>query len=273
MVDKTVACCRPTREVQSKTCMSGERRDTERETGKRIWQVYADHIGLPEAGPARRSLPREGNDRMEGRRRPRLVGRFLAAISVIVAVAGGMSVWLQPSASRDIVDRFSDLMTQHSAPVATAPSEMGDAPGRRPTHDATVARPIAMPPSSVVEMSGTLSAATKHEGIDVTYRIAFEFGSDRINAESKRILDEIVAAMDANPDWRLTIEGHTDAYGTPAHNQALSERRAAAASAYLQSGGIGSGRLSIVGFGASRPLAPNTALESLRNRRVELRRQ
>jgi outer membrane protein OmpA-like peptidoglycan-associated protein len=122
-------------------------------------------------------------------------------------------------------------------------------------------------------MSGTLSAAPKRESIDVTYRIAFEFGSDRLSAESKRILDEIVAAMNANPDWRLAIEGHTDAYGTPAHNQALSEQRAAAASAYLQSEGIEPRRLSIAGFGASRPLAPHTALESVRNRRVELRRQ
>jgi outer membrane protein OmpA-like peptidoglycan-associated protein len=255
--------------------MSAERRETESETGKRIWQVYADHIGLPEAGPARsnKSLPREGNDRMEGRGRARLVGRLLAAIAVTAAMAGGMAVWLHPSASRDIVDRLSSLMAQRPAPVATAPREMGDAPGRRPTHDAPVARPIAMPPSTVVEMSGTLSTATKAESIDVTYRITFEFGSDRLNAESKRILDEIVAAMDANPEWRLTIEGHTDPYGTPAHNQELSERRAAAAGAYLQSGGIGPGRLSIAGFGASRPLAPNTALGNLRNRRVELRRQ
>ena len=50
-----------------------------------------------------------------------------------------------------------------------------------------------MTPTSVVEMSGTLSAAPKRESIDVTYRIAFEFGSDRIDAEAKQILDEIVA--------------------------------------------------------------------------------
>ena len=105
------------------------------------------------------------------------------------------------------------------------------------------------------------------------YRVTFEFGSDGINADSKRILDEIVVAMKANPDWRVAIEGHTDARGTEDYNRALSERRARAARTYLQSAGIAPGRLSAVGFGASRPVAPNDARGNVLNRRVELHRR
>jgi outer membrane protein OmpA-like peptidoglycan-associated protein len=254
--------------------MSARRRG-ESETGERIWKVYADQIGLPEAGPARsdNSVPQESIHRVGGRRLVRFAARLLAATSVVIVVAGGMFFWLNPSASRDIVDRRSNVMARRSAPDAAVPTERVDPPRRQPTPDATVPTPMAMPPSNVVEMSGSSSAATKHESVEVTYRISFDFASDQINAESKQILDEIVVAMDANPRWRLTIEGHTDAHGTPAHNQALSVRRAEAASAYLQLAGIGAERLRTLGFGASRPLAPNTVLGSLRNRRVELRRQ
>ena len=253
--------------------MSARRRG-EKETGERIWKVYADQIGLPEAGPPRtnESAPQESIHRIDARRLIRFAARVLAGSSAVIAVAAGMFLWLNPSASRDIVDRRSAVMARRSAPDAAVPTEIVDPPGQRPTPDATVLRPIATPASSLVEMSGNPSAATKHESVNVTYRINFDFASDQINAESKQILDEIVVAMDANPRWRLTIEGHTDAHGTPAHNQALSERRAEAASAYLQLAGIGAERLSALGFGASRPLGPNTAIGSLRNRRVELRR-
>lgn len=105
------------------------------------------------------------------------------------------------------------------------------------------------------------------------YRISFGFGSDAINGESQRILDTIVAAMNANPHWRVTIGGHTDALGTSEYNQALSERRARAVKAYLQSAGIAPRRLSAVGYGASHPIAPDDAMGNALNRRVEFYRQ
>src|SRR3546814_11557776 len=55
------------------------------------------------------------------------------------------------------------------------------------------------------------------------------------------------------------MAGHTDSKGTDAYNQALSERRASAVYDYLTSNGIDAGRLvGPVGYGESRPLAPNT---------------
>jgi len=104
-------------------------------------------------------------------------------------------------------------------------------------------------------------------------RITFDFGSEGINAESKRTLDTIVVALKANPHWRIVIEGHTDAQGTPDYNRVLSERRAQAVEDYLEAAGIAPGRLRAAGFGASRPLAPNDARGNAVNRRVEIRRQ
>jgi outer membrane protein OmpA-like peptidoglycan-associated protein len=103
------------------------------------------------------------------------------------------------------------------------------------------------------------------------YGINFDSDSDHIKDESKPTLDKIVALLKAKPDWKLTIEGHTDSTASADYNQRLSERRAAAVSAYLVSTGIESARLSSAGYGASRPVATNdTALGRTQNRRVEL---
>jgi OmpA-OmpF porin, OOP family len=103
------------------------------------------------------------------------------------------------------------------------------------------------------------------------YGINFDTDSDQIRDESHTTLDQIVAMLKAKPDWKLTVEGHTDATSTPEHNQQLSERRAGSVKAYLVGAGIDASRLSTAGYGATRPVASNdTALGRAQNRRVEL---
>ncbi len=103
------------------------------------------------------------------------------------------------------------------------------------------------------------------------YGINFDSDSDHIRDESHTTLDQIVAMLKAKPDWKLTVEGHTDATSTPEHNQQLSERRAVSVKAYLVAAGIDASRLSTVGYGATRPVASNdTGLGRAQNRRVEL---
>lgn len=106
------------------------------------------------------------------------------------------------------------------------------------------------------------------------YGINFDTDSDKIKDESKPTLDKIVSVLKAKPQWKLTIEGHTDSTSTAEHNQALSERRAASVKAYLQAAGIDAARLQTVGFGATRPVASNdNELGRAQNRRVELVKQ
>jgi outer membrane protein OmpA-like peptidoglycan-associated protein len=103
------------------------------------------------------------------------------------------------------------------------------------------------------------------------YGINFDTDSDRIKDESRPTLDKVVAMLKAKPEWKLTIEGHTDSTSTPQHNQDLSERRAAAVKNYLLSAGIDGSRLKTVGFGDTKPLVSNESeLGRAQNRRVEL---
>ena len=106
------------------------------------------------------------------------------------------------------------------------------------------------------------------------YGINFDTDSDRLKDESKPTLDKIAAILKAKPDWKVTIEGHTDSTSTPQHNQDLSERRAASVKSYLQSAGISASRMNTAGYGDTRPVAGNdTEIGRAQNRRVELMKQ
>lgn len=105
----------------------------------------------------------------------------------------------------------------------------------------------------------------------VLYGIYFDFNSATIKAQSGSVLRTIADVMKKNPQWALTVEGHTDNIGSAAANQELSARRAAAVRAALIPLGIVGTRLVTSGFGSSVPRDTNSTLAGrARNRRVEL---
>ena len=111
----------------------------------------------------------------------------------------------------------------------------------------------------------------KQKGRTTIYGINFDTASDAIKAESKQTLEQIIAVLKENKDWKMTVEGHTDNVGGADYNQKLSEKRAAAVKDYLVKAGIDAARLTSAGFGMSKPLATNdSAFGRGQNRRVEL---
>jgi OOP family OmpA-OmpF porin len=119
-----------------------------------------------------------------------------------------------------------------------------------------------------------ISQQLKAEGRVRLYGILFDTDSDHLKDESKTALDQLLAAAKAEPTWKFLIEGHTDNAGGDAHNQPLSEKRAAAVKAYLVAAGVDTGRLATQGFGANKPVAGNdTAVGRAQNRRVEIVKQ
>ncbi len=106
------------------------------------------------------------------------------------------------------------------------------------------------------------------------YGINFDSDKDTLRADAKPAVDQLLAALKSNPAWNVTIEGHTDATSTPAHNLDLSKRRAATVMAALVAGGIDAKRLTATGFGQTKPVASNTTeLGRAQNRRVEVARR
>jgi outer membrane protein OmpA-like peptidoglycan-associated protein len=107
------------------------------------------------------------------------------------------------------------------------------------------------------------------------YDLYFDFRSDALRPESKKVLDEIAQVMRQHPDWKLSVEGSTDNIGGDAFNLDLSQRRAVAVKqALVAQYDVAGERLSTAGFGASHPVDTNQTIEGrARNRRVELARQ
>ena len=83
---------------------------------------------------------------------------------------------------------------------------------------------------------------------------------------------EIADALNAHPDWKLSVNGHTDNVGGATYNIGLSNRRAAAVKqALVDHYNITADRLSTAGFGMGQPIETNDTPEGrARNRRVEL---
>ena len=99
------------------------------------------------------------------------------------------------------------------------------------------------------------------------------FATDSASVKgSEAILDEAVKALNANAyiSVKVMVEGHTDSRYSESYNQALSERRAQSVVDYLVSQGIAADRLTAIGYGESKPVAPNdTAANMYKNRRVD----
>lgn len=94
--------------------------------------------------------------------------------------------------------------------------------------------------------------------------IHFDFDKSTLTPEAKRILQQSITTLQDNPKSKVRIAGYTSAAGTAEHNQSLSERRATAIKNYLvKDGGISKKRLSVIGFGDTRPDSHEASPEKL----------
>ncbi len=102
--------------------------------------------------------------------------------------------------------------------------------------------------------------------------VNFDFDKSVLRPDAVAILGEAVEILKRYPDLKVEVAGHTDAVGTDAYNQGLSERRAKAVYEYLTSNGVDASRLiGPNGYGESRPIDTNDTKEGrARNRRTEL---
>jgi outer membrane protein OmpA-like peptidoglycan-associated protein len=104
--------------------------------------------------------------------------------------------------------------------------------------------------------------------------VTFQSGKAILLTAGKKELDVVADFLSKNPSVKVSIEGHTDNSGSDKINQPLSEKRAAAAKAYLVSKGIAEDRMTTSGYGSSQPIADNkTTAGRQKNRRVEIKIQ
>lgn len=142
---------------------------------------------------------------------------------------------------------------------------------------------IDSPPLDRAALERELRDATKglenvtvqsgEEGVTITIEnIQFEADSARLRPEELSKISRIAEILKRYPDRDILVAGHTALAGTAEGRRKLSvERAATVADRLIRLGARAADRVVVRGYGAERPLAPNTTeANKARNRRVEI---
>lgn len=100
----------------------------------------------------------------------------------------------------------------------------------------------------------------------------YAFAEGALALESEPLLQALLAAMNAHPAIRISIEADWDGEGTSSEIRELTEKQAAAIASWLLARGIAADRVSSVGFGDTRVYSTDRTPEVVaRGRRIEIR--
>ncbi|MEL6266977.1 MAG: OmpA family protein [Pseudomonadota bacterium] len=107
--------------------------------------------------------------------------------------------------------------------------------------------------------------------VSLPQQVTFAVDSDRLEPGFRPVLLNVADTLAADPRGLVDVVGHTDATGSDAYNQDLSERRAQTVANALVDGGVLPQRIAAYGRGETQPVATNETPEGrARNRRVEI---
>jgi outer membrane protein OmpA-like peptidoglycan-associated protein len=100
--------------------------------------------------------------------------------------------------------------------------------------------------------------------------IFFDVNKATLRPESNAEMERLIQLMKDVPQLKIEISGHTDNTGSATLNETLSQQRAEAVVAYLNSKGIAANRMVAKGYGSSQPIASNNSEDGKQqNRRTE----
>jgi OOP family OmpA-OmpF porin len=169
---------------------------------------------------------------------------------------------LQKSTST-VKDKSTEALrlTPCEAPPKAAPP----APAPEPPKPVEPVKPAPPPPPP--------PAPPKPAAPPVLDTIYFDPTKTNINPAAAKALDRTGMILRDNPQLKVEIGGHTDASANEKANQAISEKRAQSAKKYLQDKfNIPENRLTVKGYGATKPIADNSTQDGRsKNRRVEFK--
>jgi OmpA-OmpF porin, OOP family len=126
------------------------------------------------------------------------------------------------------------------------------------------------PTTPAGEMVSKSTGCPIEEVIDLR-GVNFDFDKCTLRPDAIAILNNAVEVLKSH-EIVVSVEGHTDARGTDAYNQKLSECRANVVKDYLMNNGVDSGKIAgSAGFGEAKPIASNETDDGrAQNRRTEL---
>jgi peptidoglycan-associated lipoprotein len=111
-------------------------------------------------------------------------------------------------------------------------------------------------PAPEAKITGGVEAGTPQDFVlNVGDRVFFTENSAELSETATASLNKQAAWLAKFPDYRVTVEGHSDEKGDKRKNKKLSDQRADAVEKYLVEHGVDKGRLHIVSYGRERRVA------------------
>jgi OOP family OmpA-OmpF porin len=137
---------------------------------------------------------------------------------------------------------------------------------------AAIAQAQAIEQGSQKERMQELHAERTARGLVVTLEdVLFEVNGADLQPGAQVQLLRLVEFLKRNPDRKVLIEGHTDSIGSSEYNLQLSLLRAESIQSFLVGNGLPADRITAIGYGETRPEAPNdSATGRQQNRRIEV---
>ena len=115
------------------------------------------------------------------------------------------------------------------------------------------------------------NAQTAAGPVGVARIVYFDYDSYTIKPEFQSLIDGHARFLKANPQRRISIEGHTDERGGREYNLALGQKRSEAVRRALTLLGVNDAQIEAVSFGKEKPAAQGTGEDVwAQNRRAEI---
>lgn len=126
-------------------------------------------------------------------------------------------------------------------------------------------------PEAAPEPTPTERAPSAAESLKPVY---FDFDRSHIRDDARAVMKANAAWLKANPSVKIRVEGNCDERGTIEYNQALGQRRAAAAKKYLTDLGVSGSRISVISYGKEKPSCRQSSEDCWQeNRRADFTEQ
>ncbi len=150
------------------------------------------------------------------------------------------------------------------------------APARSATSALPAALPLVMPPAPIKQAPQPVKSnpvQVRTLNTSLSGASSFPSGSATLSRQDTARLDQLITKVKDRRFrlYHIRISGHTDNRGSRRQNIRLSRKRAEAVAHYIVSWGVPRAKISVVGYGESKPVATNhTAAGRAKNRRVEI---
>jgi outer membrane protein OmpA-like peptidoglycan-associated protein/ABC-type amino acid transport substrate-binding protein len=174
----------------------------------------------------------------------------------ILGLAGGVNHYERVYARFDQIYRAEGSLANPKSPVIPAQESFDYRFIKAALQRNAAAQQAAARPTETFSEQGRTEAMATQAVVTKPVSVSFASGSAELSKRAQQIVDrEMVPFIENNGSAYFELSGHTDAVGSAAVNQALSQSRAKAVADYLVTQWeIPRTRLRVSGYGPGRPL-------------------